>query len=187
MDRGSKRAMAAKTRSPNPLIAKAQHVLARVYLPRIESCLAELSPAQIWWRPNEACNSVGNLVLHLTGNVRQWIVSGLGGARDNRRREREFSERGPLPRRELAGRIGRTVEQACRVLARLTTEDLNRVRTIQKFQVNGLEAAFHVAEHFSHHAGQIILMTKMLTGKDLKFTRLPGVAKEKKGRKLPAL
>jgi uncharacterized damage-inducible protein DinB len=176
----------AKTRVTDPLIAQATHVLGQVYLPRIANCLQQLSPEQIWWRPNAASNSVGNLVLHLTGNVRQWIISGLGGAPDVRQRDREFSERGPLPRRLLVSRLRKTVEEACRVLGRLSPGDLARVHAIQKFRVTGNEAVFHVAEHFSHHAGQIILLTKMLTGDDLMFTRLPGERKSR-AQSLPAL
>ena len=176
----------AKTVSSNPMVVQAEHVLRQVYLPRIISCLEQLSSEQIWWRPNEASNSVGNLVLHLTGNVRQWIVSGLGGAPDVRQRDWEFSERGPLPRRVLVSRLRKVVEEACRVMGKLSPEDLARAHTIQKYQVTGMEATFHVAEHFSHHAGQIILLTKMLTGSDLKFTRLPGETR-RKGRNLPAV
>jgi uncharacterized damage-inducible protein DinB len=169
----------------HPVIVQADHVLRQVYLPRIVSCLELLSSEQIWWRPHETSNSVGNLVLHLSGNVRQWIISGLGGAADSRQRDLEFSERRPLPRRFLASRLRQTVLEACRIMVKLSPEDLERVHSIQKYQVTGLEAAFHVAEHFSHHAGQIILLTKMLTGSDLKFTRLPG-NKRKNRRKLPA-
>ncbi|HMD87408.1 MAG TPA: DinB family protein [Terriglobia bacterium] len=176
----------SKTDLTNPLVAQAEHVLRQVYLPRIISCLEQLSAEQIWWRPNEASNSVGNLVLHLTGNVRQWIISGLGGTPDVRQRDLEFSERGPLPRRVLVSRLRKTVEEACGVLGKLSPEDLARVHTIQKYHVTGTEAAFHVAEHFSHHAGQIILLTKMVTGRDLKFTQLPG-EKRRKSRNLPTL
>jgi uncharacterized damage-inducible protein DinB len=91
-----------------------------------------------------------------------------------------------VQRQALAKRLQKTVGEACRVLHNLSAEDLVRVHTTQKYQVTGLEAAFHVAEHFSHHAGQIILITKMLTGSDLKFTKLPG-EKKKKTVKLPAL
>ena len=175
-----------RTRPVHPFIVQAVHVLDDVYLPRIVECLEELSPEQIWWRPNKASNSVGNLVLHLTGNVRQWIVSGLGGAPDDRHRDGEFSERGPLPHRILASRLRRTVKEACRVLGKLSPEHLARLYTIQKFHVTGMEAVFHVAEHFSHHAGQIILLTKMLTGSDLKFTQLPG-EKSRGAKAHPAL
>jgi uncharacterized damage-inducible protein DinB len=174
----------SKKRSADPTIAQCEHVLKEVHLPRILRCLKELSLQQIWWRPNEASNSVGNLVLHLEGNVRQWIISGLGGAPDKRVRDLEFSERRPMRRQMLASRLQKTVKEACRVLQKLSAEDLVRVHTTQKYQVTGLEAAFHVAEHFSHHAGQIILLTKMLTGSDLKFTLLPG-EKKKRRKKLP--
>jgi uncharacterized damage-inducible protein DinB len=175
----------AKTGLTNPFIAQAKHVLRQVYLPRITSCLKQLSPEQIWWRPNAASNSVGNLVLHLTGNVRQWVISGLGGKPDVRQRDLEFSQRSPLPRRVLVSRLRTTVEEACRVLDKLSPEDLARVYAIQKYRVTGMEATFHVAEHFSHHAGQIILLTKMLRGSDLKFTQLPG-EKKAEARNLPA-
>ncbi len=175
----------SKTVLTNPTIVQAGHVLRQVYLPRIIACLDQLSNEQIWWRPNEASNSAGNLVLHLTGNVRQWIICGLGGAPDDRQRDLEFSERGPVPRRVLVSRLRKTVGEAYGVLNKLAPEDLARVYTIQKYQVTGMEAAFHVAEHFSHHAGQIILLTKMVTGRDLKFTHLPG-EKRRKSRSLPA-
>jgi uncharacterized damage-inducible protein DinB len=172
-------------RATHPTIAQAEHILMEVYLPRILRCLKELSREQIWWRPNEASNSVGNLVLHLAGNVRQWIISGLGGSQDVRQRDMEFSEGSPWPRQALANHLQKTVGQACRVLHKLSPDDLARVHSIQKYQVTGLEAAFHVAEHFSHHAGQIILLTKMQMGRDLRFTQLPG-EKRKKSATSPA-
>jgi uncharacterized damage-inducible protein DinB len=168
-----------------PFLARAEHLLTEVYLPRIAACLHELRAEQIWWRPNPASNSVGNLVLHLEGNIRQWIVSGLGGAPDRSVRDLEFSEAGPVPARALMGRLRRTVADAGRVMSRLDGEALARIYSIQGFRVTGLRAVFHVAEHFSHHAGQIILLTKLVVGKDLKFTHLP--PKRKKGRKVPRL
>ena len=175
----------AKQRVPHPVTTQAAHVMGDVYLPRIITCLEQLSSEQIWWRPNEASNSIGNLVLHLAGNVRQWIISGLGGAPDVRQRDLEFSERHPLPRRDLVRRLQTTVTAACKLLDKLTPEDLGRVHTIHKYRVTGTEAALHVAEHFSHHAGQVILLTKLLKGQDLKFTHLPG-EKKRGARKLPS-
>jgi len=169
----------------SPVIIQAERVMKGVYLPRMVSCLEKLSLDQIWWRPSDASNSVGNLVLHLAGNVRQWIISGLGGESDVRQRDLEFSERGPLPRRVLISRLRQTVLEACRVLHRLSPEELARLHAIQKYRVTGAEAVFHVAEHFSLHAGQIILLTKMLTGSDMRFTQLPG-DKRKSSRNLPA-
>jgi uncharacterized damage-inducible protein DinB len=175
----------AETHPSHPIVTQSQRVLAQVYLPRIVRCLEILTPEQIWWRPHETSNSVGNLVLHLEGNVRQWIISGLGGAPDLRQRDLEFKERGPFPRRVLADRLTKTVGEACRVMGKLSPDDLAHVHKIQGFQVTGMEAAFHVTEHFSHHAGQIILLTKMLRQSNLKFTHLPG-NRRKSSRTLPA-
>ena len=166
-------------------LAQARHLLAQVYLPRIAACLRELSSEQTWWRPNPASNSVGNLVLHLEGNVRQWIVSGLGATPDRRERDLEFAETGPILSRTLIARLRRAVTDAARVMDKLDDEALAKTYSIQGFRVTGLHAVFHVAEHFSHHAGQIILLTKSLAGKDLKFTQLPS-EKGKRG-KLPGL
>jgi hypothetical protein len=133
-----------------------------------------LSEDEIWWRPNAASNSAGNLVLHLSGNVRQWIIAGLGNAEDRRDRDREFAERGPIPRGALIILIRKTVDEACSVLARLPKESLLRQYSIQGFRVSGMYAVCQVVTHFAYHTGQIIFVTKMKLEKDLRFTRLPG-------------
>lgn len=145
------------------------------YTPRIVRCLQQLSEKEIWWRPNKASNSAGNMVLHLCGNVRQWIISGLGGAADVRERDAEFSERGPISRRVLITRLKKTVQEACDTIDRFPADALSRQFTIQGYHLSGLEAMAHVSEHFSHHTGQIIYLTKLKRGKDLRFTRLPVV------------
>ncbi|MBI1982857.1 MAG: DUF1572 family protein [Acidobacteria bacterium] len=155
-------------------LAHARHSLTRHHLPRIGRCLKLLAGREIWWRGNSASNSVGNLVLHLEGNVRQWIISGVGGAPDRRDRHREFAERGPIPRRKLFAHLERTVVEACGVLIQQSPGDLARVRTIQGFRVTGFKAVAHVIEHFAYHTGQIAYATKLLRRRDLKFTRLPG-------------
>ncbi|HLW78148.1 MAG TPA: DUF1572 family protein [Terriglobia bacterium] len=167
------------------LVAEARHSLEKVYLPRITRCLGMLSDEDIWWRPHPTSNSAGNMVLHLAGNVRQWIVSGLGGALDVRQRDEEFAETGPLPRRALAARLRAAVKEAGRVLARLDASELARERMIQGFRVTGCKAVFHVTEHFAYHTGQIIFVTKLKRGEDLKFTRLPG--DKRKSARLPAV
>ncbi len=171
-----------------PFLRQAQRLLRHIYLPRITRCLGQLSAKEIWWRPNSASNSVGNLVLHLEGNVRQWIICGLGGAQDTRHRDREFQECGPIARNTLLTRLRKTVGEACGVLAGLSSRDLARWYSVQGFRVTGLKAVFHVTEHFSHHAGQIILATKMLRGKSLGFTRLPGeTRKARQPKGVPAV
>jgi uncharacterized damage-inducible protein DinB len=154
------------------------------FLPRIIECLGHLSEEEIWWRPNEASNSVGNLVLHLCGNMRQWIISGLGGAADIRERDKEFSERGPIARGELREELQQTVRQACAVLARLRARDLARRYRIQEYDVSGYQAATQVIEHVAYHLGQIIYVTKLKRGIDLGFTRLPLASSEASERKL---
>lgn len=164
-----------------------RHVLQEVYLPRIARCLALLSENEIWWRPHATSNSVGNLVLHLEGNIRQWIISGLGGAPDRRERDKEFAAKGPLPRRQLLQHLRGTVNEACHVLAKLKPRGLARRRVIQGYRLAGVQALYHVTEHFAYHAGQIILLTKMKRRRDLKFTHLPKHRKKPAPRTLPAV
>jgi uncharacterized damage-inducible protein DinB len=154
------------------------------FLPRIVECLGQLSDEEIWWRPNEASNSVGNLLMHLCGNVRQWIISGLGGAPDVRERDKEFSERGPIERRELREELQQTIRQAGAVLARLKPADLTRRYRIQQFDVTGYEAAAQVTEHVAYHLGQVIYVTKLKRAKDLGFTRLPTASSKPSERKV---
>jgi len=166
-----------------PFLTLAERSLRRHHLPRIERCLEILSPDQIWWRPNPASNSAGNMVLHLAGNVRQWIVSALGGATDSRQRDREFAERGPMPRAKLVKVLNASVADAVRVLHRLSGVDLARLYSIQGLRVTGLNAVFHVVEHFAFHTGQIIFISKQQLGIDLKFTHLPGDVPQRRTRK----
>jgi uncharacterized damage-inducible protein DinB len=170
------------TLSTRLFLASSQRLLAQQSLPRIVKCLQQLSEEEIWWRPNSSSNSAGNLVLHLCGNVHQWIISGLGGAEDKRERDREFAEQGPIPRQVLVAQLRRTVRDACRVLARLSDDLLSRKYVIQGFHVTGLDAAFGVTEHFGYHTGQIIFITKLKRAHDLRFTRLPVIKKKKGGR-----
>jgi uncharacterized damage-inducible protein DinB len=136
---------------------------------RIESCLDRLSGEQIWARGGENENAVGNLTLHLAGNVRQWIVSGVGGRPDLRERDAEFAARGGATAAELKERLHATVAEAVAVIGGLNSERLTERVTIQKYEQPVLEAIYHVVEHFSMHTGQIQFATKMLTGADLGF------------------
>lgn len=138
---------------------------------RIAGCLGKLTADQVWARGSENENAIGNLVLHLCGNVRQWIISGVGGEPDIRQRDGEFAARGGVPVAELAERLRATVEEAVAVLGRVTAERLAEALVIQDYHATGLAAIYHVVEHFSGHTGQIIFATKMLTGEDLGFYR----------------
>jgi uncharacterized damage-inducible protein DinB len=157
------------TDTANAFIAQSRSILMTASLPRIERCFEKLSDEQIWWRPNEDSNSIGNLVLHLSGNVRQWIVCGLGGQPDERVRQEEFDERRQLPRAELLKRLKETLAEADAVLASFAPSQLLESRHIQDDDVEALEAIYHVVEHFSMHTGQIILLTKIIKGEDLRF------------------
>ena len=145
-----------------------QHLSAD-FFPNIRSCLTRLDDAQIWWRPNQHSNSIGNLMLHLSGNVRQWIVSGLGGAVDERRRDGEFKARSGMTRSELLEQLDKTLQEAVATLQSLEPDSLERTCQIQTYEVTGLQAIFQVVEHFSYHTGQILFITKQLQDIDLGF------------------
>lgn len=148
-------------------IDRSRSYLTDEYLLKIRRSVAELPEPDLWWRPNAASNSVGNLILHLAGNVRQWVVSGIGGAQDDRERQKEFDAREGPDSRELLDHLEAAVRDADRVLSLLTTEQLLERRVIQGRDVSVLEAVYHVVEHFSMHTGQIIYITKQRGGADL--------------------
>jgi uncharacterized damage-inducible protein DinB len=138
---------------------------------RIEVCLGKLNDDQIWARGRQHENAIGNLALHLAGNVRQWIICSLGNHPFSRDRDGEFAARGGFTSAQLSANLRNTVEQATQVISGLTAAQLTRMYEIQKYPVSGVEAVYHVVEHFAEHTGQIIFATKMLTGKDLGFYR----------------
>ncbi len=136
---------------------------------RIHACVGRLSDEQIWHRPNTHVVSVGNLVLHLTGNVEQWINTALGGAADNRTRDQEFSEIGPVDRQVLLANLNTTMKRAIALINSLREEDLTRWWPVQGFRESGTAIVVHVVEHFSYHTGQITLHTKLLLDIDTDF------------------
>jgi hypothetical protein len=142
-------------------------------LTRIKHCLSQLSDEQAWWRPSAGMNSIGNLVLHLVGNLRQWIVAGLGGAEDVRSRPAEFAERGPIAREELMHRLDEVVAEAEQALKRMTAADLLRHRRIQGFDVTGLAAIFDSVPHFRGHTQEIIHLTRLQLGDGYRFAWTP--------------
>jgi hypothetical protein len=139
------------------------------YWPRLRSSVESLAESQVWWRPNQASNSIGNLMLHLNGNVGQWLVASFNKLEDKRNRPAEFDTGELLPASALVEKLGATMEEASKVLARLTAEDLLAEYEIQGYRVTGLYAVYQVVEHFGMHYGQILYITKNLCGKDLGF------------------
>lgn len=140
-------------------------------LPRIRKCLAELSVDEIWFRPNEQTVGAGNLVLHLSGNVRQYIVATLGGVPDVRERQKEFDAAGPMPTSELLGRLEAAMAEARPVIDRLDAASLLKTYRVQGFVESGLSILVHVVEHFSYHTGQIAYIVKSRKNVDLGFYR----------------
>jgi uncharacterized damage-inducible protein DinB len=150
-------------------IHRSREYLTEDYLPKIRRAMDALTDEDIWWRPNQASNSIGNLFLHLAGNVRQWVVSGIGGAEDTRRREEEFLAAEGWSGAELLAHLQDAVEAADETLSRLSPDELLEPRVIQGLEVSVLDALYHVVEHFSTHTGQILYLAKLRTGKDLGF------------------
>jgi uncharacterized damage-inducible protein DinB len=150
-------------------IARSRHYLSYEYPTKIQRCVDVLPPDALWHRENAGSNSVGNLLLHLSGNVRQWIVSGVGGAPDRRQRSAEFEAANGADAAALMSGLLDTLRDADGVLANLTAESLGESRTIQGRDVKVLDAVYHVVEHFSTHTGQIILLTKSLADGRIRF------------------
>src|SRR5690349_23470581 len=161
---------ASELNTSRAFIEHAAHFLVGDYLPKIERCLEKLADEQIWWRANEESNSIGNLILHLCGNARQWIICGVGAQPDARDRDAEFAQRETIPRSELVTLLRTTLDEVNSILLNLNPSLLLERRKIQGTDdVEILEAIFHVTEHFSMHTGQIIMLTKMMTRSDLRF------------------
>lgn len=136
---------------------------------KIKKCLNELSEEEIWQRPNEASNSVGNLLLHLCGNIRQYAISSLGRQSDVRERDLEFNTREGYIKEDLLAKLSGTVEEAKEIIKALDTEESLRIRSVQGFAFSGVGVIIHVVEHYSYHTGQIVFWTKLLRAKDMAF------------------
>jgi uncharacterized damage-inducible protein DinB len=138
------------------------------YPVKITAALTELTDEQIWWRPNEASNSAGNLILHLAGNIRQWMIAGVGGKTDIRNRAGEFAERSQISKEELLVLLTATLNEVDEVLAKLERDvtaahsdvPLQNECVPQGFTQTVFDAVFHVVEHFSYHTGQIVFLAK---------------------------
>lgn len=141
----------------------------REYRNSIHVCVEQLSLVDVWWRPNEESNSIGNLLLHVTGSLRHWIVSGIGGVPVDRVRQQEFDERSQVPKEELLATLNSVVLEADDVLARIDPSRLLEKFVIFEKERTWMFAIFHMVEHFATHTGQILMITKLRTAKDLKL------------------
>lgn len=151
-------------------IAQSRGFLSTDYHPKIERCLEALNDEDVWWRAGEGSNSIGNLLLHLEGSTRMWIVDVAGGSHSPRNRQQEFDERRKIPKAELLGRLKRMLAEADDVLSRLDVEALLELRKSPWEEVTVMWAVYHAVEHFSMHTGQIIMLAKVRGGGDLRLT-----------------
>jgi len=137
--------------------------------PKITKCLDQLTDEQVWMRPNEASNSIGNIVLHLCGNIRQYSISALGNQPDIRERDKEFSATSGYTKEELLKKLVDTLQEAIEIIRNTDEVSLLKIYSAQGFNYSGAGNIVHVTEHYSYHTGQIIFWTKQLTGIDLGF------------------
>lgn len=150
---------------------KAQFDL-RIYqecIPRIGMVMDLLTHEQIWYSPNEQSNSVGHLILHLCGNVTQWIGSGIGKMPDQRIRDLEFSTEDYIDATALKAKLQALRQVTEPSLEKVNTSNLLEPLTVQGYSETALSVMVHVIEHFSYHTGQIAIIGKYLTGADLGF------------------
>lgn len=147
-------------------------------LRKVEHCARQLNEEQVWWRPRPGMNSVANLMLHLAGNVRQWIVSGVGGARDIRNRPEEFIDRSELPKNNILSMLRSAVREADELMEKLPSQKLGEPRRIQGFDTTVLGAIFDSIAHFRGHAQEIIHMTREMLGDKYKFDFVPQGAEQ---------
>jgi len=151
------------------LIKETRYRLLDESIPRLNKCLDKLTEEEIWYRPNSNTVSIGNLVLHLCGNVRQWLICGLGDAVDNRQRHQEFNETGPIPCSELRNNLSSLGSEIDKVLAELSPPELLSSQSIQGYEVTGVSILVHVVEHFSYHVGQATILVKSRKDVDMGY------------------
>lgn len=136
--------------------------IVRILPTQIRACVAELTEEQLWWRPNEHTNSVGNLVLHLSGSMRHYLSRGVGGINYHRDRPAEFAERGPLPKAQLLAIFDETIDQAAQVFVSFDTSRFLEATEEQDYVPTVFDLIFNIAIHLATHTGQIVYVTKML-------------------------
>src|SRR5436190_5861491 len=171
--------------APSLYLNTARDVLAEG-LRKIERCVHQLNEEQVWWRPRPGMNTVANLMLHLSGNIRQWICHGVAGARDIRNRPEEFVDRSKLPKNNIVSLLRSAVREADTVLEKLPPQKLTEPRRIQGFDTTILAAIFDSIAHFRGHTQEIIHMTREILGDKYKFDFVPqGTEQEAAGARLP--
>ncbi len=141
-------------------IERSLYYLTTEYPSKIRQCVEILPEEAVWARANDNCNSVGNLLLHLAGNIRQWIVGGVGNQPVERHRAAEFAAREGGSGKDLLRNLENVLRESAKVIDSLSDDDLTSPRLIQGRETTVLGAIYHVIEHFAMHTGQIVHMTK---------------------------
>lgn len=136
---------------------------------RIEKCLDQLSEEEIWMKANKNSNSIGNLILHLCGNITQYIRSALGEKEDLRDRDEEFNAEGGFSGNELIQKLQTVLSDATTVIIQTNKDKLGKIYAVQGFKLSGIGIIMHVVEHLSYHTGQIAFFTKLLKDCELGF------------------
>jgi uncharacterized damage-inducible protein DinB len=150
-------------------IGRSRYWLVKEYPLKLGHCVYALPEAAIWSRVDPASNSIGNLLVHLAGNVTEWIIGGVGGRRFERNRDQEFAQREGGTGADLLARLEAVLREADSILAKLTAADLEQQIVIQGRHTTVLAAIYHVVEHFSMHTGQIVLLTKIYAPGAIRF------------------
>lgn len=148
---------------------------------KMHHCVSQLSEADLWWRPSEGMNAIGNLILHLCGNMRQWIVSSVGGEAFNRDRPSEFAARGGMGRDELMARFDQTLTEVARTLDRVDVPNLLRMREIQKRSESGASALVHSVSHLVGHVQETIYITRLRLGDRYQFRGMTATMQDTSG------
>jgi uncharacterized damage-inducible protein DinB len=136
---------------------------------KIQKALTHISDEEVWQRPNAQSNSIANLILHLCGNITQYVISGLGGEPDTRERDQEFDAKTGLSKQELLEKLRQVVDQAKTNILEASDEVYETKKEVQCYHYSGLAMVFHAVEHYSYHTGQIAFYVKALKSKDLGF------------------
>ncbi len=130
------------------------------YVPKIRLAVAPLTDEDIWWRPAAGSNSIGNLILHIEGNARQWILGGVAQEENERDRDAEFSATGGWSKAELIDRLAQSFQLIGAAILAVPASEMDAPRVIQGATTTVFNAIYHVVEHVSMHTGQIIQLTK---------------------------
>ena len=136
---------------------------------RIHKSLAQITEEEAWKAPNLVSNSAANLILHLCGNITQYILSSLGESPDQRQRDLEFSIQGGLSKAELLEKIDGVLSESYEVIQEASIDKLLKIKKVQGFEFSGIGIITHVVEHLSYHTGQIAFWVKLLKNQDLGF------------------